>query len=216
MRRMLAVAIAVWVCTSARQAGAQAIRGTVVDNGDRALTGVVVLLLDPAAKEIGRVLSNDRGDYRLTAPRPGSYRIRTLRIGFQSVTTEPISLTAGDDIVRRIVLTGTAFALDTVRALGRNACRVVAGDSTTVIAALWDQVRSALIATQLTLSTRTIFATTLRYERTMDQRSQRIGSQSVDIRADYARQPWRSMTAASLRRNGYVLTAAGDIRTGNF
>lgn len=213
MRRVLAAAIALWVCASARQASAQTIRGTVVDSGDRALTGVVVLLLDPAAKEIVRVLSNERGEYRLTAPRPGSYRVRTLRIGFQSVTTETIAIDAGDDIVRPIVLTGAAFALDTVRALGRNACRVVAGDSTSVIAALWDQVRSALLATQLTLSTRTIYMTTLRYERTMDQRSQRIGAQSVDIRADFARQPWRSRTAVSLRRDGYVNTDADGIRT---
>ncbi|MEO5568124.1 MAG: carboxypeptidase-like regulatory domain-containing protein [Gemmatimonadaceae bacterium] len=213
MRRMLSVAVAVWLHTTAQQALAQTIRGTVVDDADRALTGVVVLLLDPAAREVARVLSNERGEFRLAVPRPGSYRIRTLRIGFRSVTTEAVAVVGGDDIVRRIVLTGTAFTLDTVRAVGRNACRVVAGDSTTVIAVLWDQVRSALIATQLTLNTRTIFATTLRYERTMDARSQRIGRQSVDIRGDYARQPWRSMPADSLRRNGYVFTAPGDVRT---
>ena len=208
--RRMVIALALLGCTKA--AFAQTVRGTVVVNGDRPLSGVVVTLVDAGAKEVGRALTNERGEYRLTAPRPGSYRIRTLRIGFQSLLTEPIALIVGDDITRRLDVSTVVFALDTVRALGRNACKIVAGDSTSVVAAIWDQVRSALIATQLSLGNRLIYNTSISYQRMIDIRSQRIGSQSVDVRAEFANQPWRSLSADSLRRVGYVYTMPDSSR----
>src|SRR5215212_5890367 len=96
----------------------QTVRGTVVGEGDRPITGAIVILVDAASKEVGRALTNEQGEYRLTAPRAGSYRLRTLRIGFQSLLTEPIALVAGDDLTRRLAVSTLVFSLDTVRALG--------------------------------------------------------------------------------------------------
>jgi protocatechuate 3,4-dioxygenase beta subunit len=195
------------------QAGfAQTVRGTVVVDGGRPLSGVVVALVDATQKEVGRALTNEQGEYRLTAPRPGTYRIRTLRIGFQSLLTPAIALAAGDDITRPLTVSTLVFSLDTVRSTGRNACKVVAGDSTSVVAAIWDQVRSALIATQLTLARRTMQSTSISYDRMLDLRSRRIGSQTLDVRTEFATQPWRSYSAAELRKNGYVYTADDSSR----
>jgi hypothetical protein len=199
----------------ARIGGAQTVRGTVVDDGERSVPGVVVILVDAANREVARTLTSERGEFRIVAPRPGSYRLRTLRIGFQSVLTEPIAFVVGDEHTRRLVVSSVAFVLDTVRATGRNPCRVVAGDSTSVVSAIWDQVRNALIATQLSLNNRTIYNTTLAYERVQDIRSQRIGSQTLDVRADFARQPWRSLSPDSLRRVGYVFTDSDSNRIYN-
>jgi protocatechuate 3,4-dioxygenase beta subunit len=190
----------------------QTLRGTVVMDGGRPVSGVVVTLVDASSREVGRALTNELGEYRLTAPRPGSYRVRTLRIGFQSLLTEPIVLVAGDDITRRLAVSTLVFSLDTVRAIGRNTCKVVAGDSTSVVAAIWDQVRSALIATQLTLATRTIQSTSISYNRMLDVRSRRIGSQMMDIRSEFVTQPWRSLSADALRKSGYVYTADDSSR----
>src|SRR5687768_11832981 len=213
MRRLFALVFAAWTCAAA-VGEAQTVRGTVVDLSDRPLSGVVVLLVDAGTREVARSLTNDRGEYFLTAPAPGSYRLRTLRIGFRSVITRPIELAAGATATQRIALSGLAFALDTVRAVGRNACRVVAGDSTSMVAALWDQIRTALIATQVSLSDRNLFITTLLYDRTMDPRSQRIGRQDVDIRSHLVRQPWRSLSPDSLRKAGYVYNV-DEVRTYN-
>src|SRR5205085_9640057 len=115
---------------------AQSVHGAVVRSGGQPASGVVVILVDAAAKEVARPLTNEQAEYRLIAPRPGSYRLRTLRIGFQSVLTEPFALVAGDDLTRRLAVSTVAFTLDTVRAVGRNPCKVVAGDSTSVVAAI--------------------------------------------------------------------------------
>ena len=63
-------------------ARAQSVRGVVVDAGDRPVAGAVVLLLDSVSQVGARTLSNERGEFRVSAAQPGSYRIRTLRIGF--------------------------------------------------------------------------------------------------------------------------------------
>jgi protocatechuate 3,4-dioxygenase beta subunit len=203
---------ALLLLAGAKAAVAQTVRGSVVAAGDQPVSGVVVILVDAGAREVGRALTNERGEYRLTAPRPGSYRLRTLRIGFQSLLTEPFSLVVDDDIIRHLAVSTVAFALDTVRAVGKNPCKVVAGDSTSVVAAIWDQVRNALIATQLSFNTRTIYSTSITYQRMMDIRSQRIGSQSIDVKGEYVQQPWRSLSADSLRKVGYIYTARDSSR----
>ena len=196
----------------AAPAFAQTVRGTVVGDGDRPITGVVVILVDAGSKEVGRDVTNEQGEYRLTAPGPGSYRLRTMRIGFQSLLTPPIILATGDVLTQRLAVSTLVFSLDTVRAVGRSTCRVLADDSTSVVGAIWDQVRSALIATQLSLATRTIYTTGISYERVVDVRSQRIGSQTLDVKSGFVAQPWRSMPAASLRRTGYVYTQPDSSR----
>ena len=205
---MAIVAIAVF----AKTAAAQTVRGTVVVDGTRPVSGVVVALVDATSREVARALTNEQGEYRLVAPGSGTYRLRTLRIGYQSIVTETIALTAGTDVIRQLGVSTLVFSLDTVRAVGRNACRVVAGDSTSVVAATWDQVRSALIATQLTLNTRTIQSTSISYSRMLDVRSRRIGSQTMDIRSQFVTQPWRSLSATALRTGGYIYTAPDSSR----
>lgn len=202
------------LCLGISSASAQAVRGTVVDDAGRPVSGVVVLLEDAASREVARSLSGDAGEYRVAATAPGSYRLRTLRIGFRSLVTPPLVLGAGDEVTRQLALSTIVFALDTVRAIGRNACRVIAGDSTSVVAAVWDQVRNALLATQLTLRARSLYITTLTFDRTLEPLSQRIGAQRVDVHADYARQPWRPLDADTLRRRGYVYSE-GEVRTYN-
>src|SRR6185369_8907241 len=76
-------------------ASAQAIHGVVVDRADAPVAGVVVMLLDNASMAVARALSNTRGEFRLTASKAGRYRVRTMRIGFVPVTSEPIALADG-------------------------------------------------------------------------------------------------------------------------
>ena len=209
MRKFL---VALLLAGFARAGFAQTIRGAVVGPDNRPIPGIVVALVDATAREVGRALTDDRGEYRLTAPAAGAYRLRTLRIGFRPLLTEPFAIAAGAEVTRQLAVSTVAFSLDTVRSVGRNTCNVIAGDSTSLIASVWDQVRSALAAAQLSLSNRLIYAKTIAYQRMIGVRSQRVGSQSMDARSDFGTQPWRSLSADSLRRFGYVRTARDSSR----
>src|SRR4051812_47763443 len=93
--------------TSAGAVAGQVVRGVAVDAADAPVPGVVVLLLDGSSKATAaRALTNERGEYRLATPRPGTYEVHTLRIGFRPVASEPVSLASGQEVTRCLVLTG--------------------------------------------------------------------------------------------------------------
>lgn len=187
-------------------AGAQSVRGIVVGRTDStAVPGAVVLLLDAAGTVAGRALTNERGEYRLTAPGAGSYAIRTTRIGFRPVTSARIELASGADLVHAPIVAGAPVMLDTVRVVGRNQCRVH-GDSAVATYALWEQVRTALTAVDLTARARTMAATIVIYERSTDPGSGRVRSQSAGVRSGFTERPWVSRSVDSLRQFGYVST----------
>jgi carboxypeptidase family protein/TonB-dependent receptor-like protein len=190
-------------------ATAQTVRGLVIDRANTPVPGVVVRLLDSTSAIGARALTNDRGEFRLIAVRPGTYHLSTLRIGFRPVLSAPIVLRLGEEVTERIELAGVAFALDTVRVDSRSACRL-ARDSAAATFAVWEQVRSALTATQVTASTRAIVVTMVTYERSLDPGGRQTLQQRAVARTDSVAQPWRSLTPDSLRRVGYVGAGAGD------
>jgi len=152
MRKVLLSALVALGCASA--ASGQTVRGSVKSDA-RLVSGVVVTLVDSAGKTVGRALSDESGSYALSAPRPGTYRLRTMRIGFRPVLSAPFVLGSGEAAVRGLEVSKVAFVLDTVRSVGKSQCRIAAADSTAIAVPLWDQVRTALMATQLTLASRT-------------------------------------------------------------
>lgn len=185
---------------------AQIVRGTVTD-GTAPVPGVVVILLDSASKEMGRAYTNGRGEYSVTALRPGEYRVRTLRIGFRPQISAPITL-AATIIDHPLVLTSVPMGLDTMRAVGRSACRLSQSDSTQATWRLWEQVRAALTVTYLTRVNRGISATTVSFRKTLEPMRRQVQDQEYDVRSDFASQPWRAATPAELHRLGYVITEA--------
>ncbi|MEO8620987.1 MAG: carboxypeptidase regulatory-like domain-containing protein [bacterium] len=191
---------------------AQSIRGTVVAQGDSAaIPGAVVLLVNRADSVVARALTNDRGEYRVVAPAAGTYRLRTLRIGFRPVLSDAVELSAGQDVTRRFSFANIPFAMDTVRVVGANACRGVA-DSAMTAFSVWDQVRTALTATQLTALDRSLVSTAVQFERVVDPVRDKVTRETARLQTQYARRPWATLPPDSLRRVGYVVTdTEGDV-----
>ena len=192
---------------------AQVVRGSVVDSAGRPLPGVVVLMLDSAANVADRALRTERGTFRVGAARAGTFRLRTLRIGFKSATSEPIVLLAGGEVTRRLVLSGVSVALDTVRVVDRSSCHMSADSSVATVFAAWEQARTALTAAQLTAAARVINATTVSYDRVLEADGRRVKEQLYRIHTDYVTQTWRTVSADSLRRVGYVTIDSDNTTT---
>ena len=184
---------------------AQVIRGTVVGRGETAgVPGVVVLLVDSTGAIVGRALSAEGGEYRVTAPRAGTYRVRTMRIGFRPDTSAVIVMGPGQERVVSLVLANVAAMLDTVRVAERSVCHAAqAGD---VTAAIWEQVRTTLMSAQLTARLRAVKATIVTYERTLDPNTERIRQQAAGVISGLTARPWTSLPPDSLRKVGYVVS----------
>jgi hypothetical protein len=196
---------------AASSAGAQTIRGIVVDRAETPVPGVVVQLLDTASRVAARALTNQQGEYRVTARTSGSYRLHTLRIGFRPTDSAPIALQSGAELSQRIVLTGVALGLDTVRIAGRNACRAL-GDSGEAYR-VWEQIHAAVSAAALTAAARNVFSTTIAFERTLEADGRRVRTQTSTVFSGYVKEPWASLSPEALHRGGYVVTGRDNSTT---
>ena len=184
---------------------AQVVRGVVSDSSNRPISGVVVMLLDARAQSRARALTDEQGEFRIAAPGAGRYSLRTQRIGFRPATTPPLELRAGEEVAQRVLVAGLPITLDTIRVADRNACRAFT-DSGAATYAVWEQVRAALTATELTTELRNIGATTVAYERVLDPNNNRVVQQKSTLATGYVNRPWLSLPPDSLRRVGYVVT----------
>lgn len=189
-------------------ARAQTLRGVTVDASNTPVPGVVVMLLDSASQVAARGVTNGNGEFRLTAAHAGTFRLRTLRIGFRPTVSEPRTLPAGSDVSDRVVLSTIAVHLDAVQTTGKSVCRAFA-DSAAATFAVWEQVHAALTAADLAANGHSIVATTLAYERTLDPDSpndiKRAKNQSSRVSTSYVTRPWRELPPDLLHRLGYVV-----------
>ncbi len=185
-------------------ADAQTVRGTVTEKiSQRPLVGAVVFLLDANQSVVARDLTSENGSYRLSSPRPGTYRVRTLRIGFRPSTSDPVQVGADQDVTLPLVVETIPVALNAVRVERRSNCPARVDVSAAYNA--WNEVSTALNAALLSSRQRGTTATIVSYDRWTEPGSDVVLRQGANIRSGMPGMPWRSLSADSLHRTGFVV-----------
>jgi hypothetical protein len=190
-----------------RVGASQSVRGTVVDPGGNGVPGIVVQLLDSADAIRARALTDRTGAFLVIAPTAGAYRVQTLRIGFRSVISEPLALTAGAEVTRRFEVASLPSRLDTVRVGGRSECGRASRDAV-ALAAVWEQARTAMIAADLSTTGKTIAATRVTYQRKLDNVGFRTLEASSRVATGTLAKPWPAPTPADLHGAGFIVQGA--------
>src|SRR6267378_1547117 len=127
---------------------AQSLRGQLTDSVTRApLPGAFLTLVDEHGVEKARTITNGSGEFLLTAPAAGVYRLRSKRIGFRPYVSAPLTLSAGGTSSYNAVIDPIPVALSQVVVQGERQCDVEAGAS---VAAVWEEVHEALAAVSWT------------------------------------------------------------------
>ena len=87
------------VAVPAHQLAAQQIGGTVVDivTGEP-VPAVTVELFDPASTVVASVVADDAGEFVISIPAPGAYRIGTRHAGYQDARSASLELEAQDTL----------------------------------------------------------------------------------------------------------------------
>ena len=132
LRALAALGMICLFCWVPTMASAQSIRGTAVDGTGARMPGVVVLLVDQRDSVTARALTNETGEFRVAATAAGVYRLRTMRLGFRSITSPGITLGVGQEVTQPLVLSGIPFSLDTIRVADRNPCRTPSDSAATI------------------------------------------------------------------------------------
>jgi hypothetical protein len=143
--------------------GAQTVRGLVTRSGTP-VSGAVVQLLDSTSAIVSRTITDDAGAYRVLAPRSGSYRLAARRVGVAPFTSAVFVLRAGETREVALSVDGVAVSLDTMKVTSQRGC-VLLTTANSEVATVWEQAKTALLATEATITQRAFSAALLGYRR---------------------------------------------------
>lgn len=193
----------------ASAAPAQVVRGRVIEaaNAVPVPGALVSLLAESSDSSVVSVLTAPSGDYAVRAPAPGRYRIAVKRIGVQRFVSAFFDLAAGETRVLDVPIDAVALKLPEVTVSGLCVTRP---RELARVAALWEEARTALEATEITVRDRLLDAHITRYASELEPTSLRV---LFDWRSDaqvLTTQPFTSMSGDSLSATGYWRRLPGD------
>ena len=187
---------------------AQVVRGRVTEvSSTTPVPGALVSLLGDGDSIAVSVLTNRDGDYAVRALVPGRYRLAVKRIGVRRHVSAPFALAAGETRAMDVSIDAVALSLPEVTVSGLCVTRPA---ELRRIAALWDEARTALQATEISIRDRLIEAQVSRYAGELDPASLRV---LFDWRSDaemLVAEPFTSVSGDSLSQAGYWRQLPGD------
>jgi hypothetical protein len=186
---------------------AQTIQGQLLDRSTgEGVEGALVLLLDQAGNEVDGFLTNEVGRFRIRSPNPGTYTLRAERIGYETVTSEPILLGSAQIFGIRLQTEQSAIELEGIRVEGEQQCVIRPGEGLE-LARVWDEARKALTAQEWAEGEDLYRFRLVRYQRAMDPESGVVRSEEREGMEVVNRNPIASLPARELLENGFVQTA---------
>ena len=203
MNRFVAAAASLFLLLApARTIPAQAVRGQLTDSLSRGpIVGAFLTLVDDKGVEHARAITNAAGQFTLTAPNAGSYRIRSKRIGFKPYVSAPLALRVGETASFSAAIDPIPIALEQIVVAGERQCDVEAGAS---VATLWEEVREALAAVAWTSREPGYFYQVAQFEREEFFKEMRRALDSTWSNTGFFEVPFRSVPAEQLEREGFV------------
>jgi hypothetical protein len=189
-------------------ARAQQVQGTVREGSGHPIAGAIVELSD-GGRTVARALAGERGRFRITAPRPGAYRLRVLRIGYRAAVSDLITVPSSGILQHDVLASSAAIRLNDVVIRADRRC-VVRPDEGAQAASLWEEARKALHATEIVAGAG-YWARTRQFERQLDRRSGdttfvRVWIEDRTIRGS----PFAALPAEVLAERGYIHQEEAD------
>lgn len=188
----------------ATEAGAQVIRGVVVDSASQQpLPAVLVSLADSADRSLQRFLAGATGEFRFLIPRPGRYSVQAERLGMKTETVEHIDVAAGETVSLRIILAHLPITLEGIEASGDRRCELPR-DLGLETARVWEEARKVLGAADFTSSADVYVYDLGKYVRELEPGSLKILSESHSFWSTVNERPIESRPMEVLLAGGWV------------
>lgn len=184
---------------------AQVAQGRVLEaTSNEPVPGAIVSLMSPAGARAAATLTDSTGTYRVQAPAPGTYTLQVQRVGYESSTSAPVRLDAGQTAEVPLTADPRRVRLDPVVATGSP--RQCGGEllDGSQAATLWEEARKALFSSTLAgESGRYRFVTETR-ERHVRLHRRRVLRQTTSRQTSVGL-PFKPMAADSLVDGQYVV-----------
>ena len=181
---------------------AQIVRGQLTDSVSRSpLPGAFLTLVDEHGTERARAMTSQTGAFTLTAPFPGTYRVRSKRIGFRPFVSPALTLASGQPTAYDVAIDPIPIVLQEIVVAGERQCDVETGAG---VSALWGEIREALAAVSWTSRAPGYWYEIIQYERQLNAGGVRQGDDSTWHEVGYKTIPFKSAPAEKLAKDGYV------------
>ncbi len=212
--RVTCACLTILLATPFLPSGGQNVRGVVRERASgTALAGVLMTLArdDSTGAVVTAALTSDLGAYSLRAPQPGRYRLVAKRIGVRRFESEPFDLASSQDVDRNVEVEALAYQLPAVTVRAGDGLCVRRSEQGDRVASLWDEVRAALTATQLSLRDRLVRARVVRYVNELDAQTLRVQAERMRRQTDgVVERPFVSLSGDVLFRQGYWRVLPND------
>ena len=197
--------IALLMTTSA---AAQSVRVHAVEAETRQpAVGTIVSLVDSANHRLAQALTNESGRLMLRAPGPGRFRLRADRIGHQGIWSEPFDLQ--DSVAIELVMPLDPVTLPEVTVRATTSCELRADGERT--AGLWQEIRKALSAGQITSADQSVELAVRRFRRYRTLAGSVVADSTVTEHRTRT-SPFVSPAPATLRADGYIRETGGSFQ----
>lgn len=211
--RLLAIGLLLTVTSGAL--GAQLVHGTVREAGSGApLAGVVVSIHRPAdgnpTTSLAATLTNTSGEFSITPGDTGYFILIVKRIGVRQFQSPPFVLAPGQTHRLDVTLDPVRYELPVVTVSAATPCRARGADRGR-IAALWEEARTAITASELSLRDRLFRATITRYQRQLEARQLITRGETRNSRSGVTEHAFVSIPAESLAVHGYARVLPDEV-----
>jgi hypothetical protein len=202
--------VALALMLALESASAQVVRGTVTERVSALpLRGVLVGISSAADSVTRYTLTDARGEYALRLSSGGRYVVSAKRIGVTRYTSEVFRLGEGETRLMDLVLDPFEHKLPVVNVVETGLC-FRRNEQKARIVALWDEVRTALIATGVSREEQLLTGFLSKYQRTLEPGSLRILEDRRSVSEGFFERPIRSISGDSLAKVGYWGTQDAD------
>jgi hypothetical protein len=187
------------------------VRGTVREATTQApVSGAVVTLELDAAERAISVLSDAKGEFAIRALAAGRYRLSAKRIGVRRTVTEPFELGAGETKVIAIEIEPLLYVLPEVEVATANFC-ISRREQVGRIASLWEEIRTALTATSVSVRDSLYKGRVVSFGRLLDARG-RVLSENTHQYDGLLKQTFAGVDPETLSVRGYWRDEGDSVR----
>ncbi len=167
------------------------------------IEGALVTLVTEDHRQADGYLTNSAGRFRLRASVGGRFTVRAERIGFETVTSEPIELHRDQVFSLLLETEQVPISLEGLTVEGEQQCLVRPAEGQE-LAWVWEEARKSLTAQNWTERENLYEYLVTNYEREMDARTHLVLSEERESLTKVARIPIRSLPAEDLMTDGFI------------
>ncbi len=183
---------------------AQTAQGRLVDRDTGVpVEGALVLLLNPDFETEGGSLTNEDGRFLIRAPGSGRFILRAFRIGYETITSEPIDLLQGDVFDIRLETGVSPIELSELRVEAESRCVVRPGENLE-LARVWEEARKALTVQEWAEGENLLRFQAIKFQREMDPESNLVLSETRQVMEGVSSNPVQSRPGEELMAQGFV------------